>query len=73
MSVDSSAIFPWAIMRVVLPVGGATAAGGEAVGGACICMCVGGCVCVKYPSCAEMETLYCSLVAKCCETNQMAQ
>ncbi len=35
MSVDSSAIFPWAIMRVVLPMGGATA-----VGGACVCVCV---------------------------------
>ena len=40
ISLDSSAIFPWAIMRVVLPMGGATAtAGEEAVGGTCVCVC----------------------------------
>ncbi len=42
MSVDSLAILPWAIMRVVLPMGGVTAAaaGEEAVGGTCVCVCV---------------------------------
>ena len=70
MSVDSSAILPWAIMRVVLPMGGANAtaaAGEEAVGGACVCVCVCVCVraCVRMCVCACVRMCVCACVRVC--------